>query len=29
MHRGGWEHYLDRLVVAAADGDPGPDPWRV
>jgi len=28
MHRGGWEHYLDRLAVAAPGGDPGPDPWR-
>ena len=22
----GWEHYLDRLVVVAEGGDPGPDP---
>jgi len=26
-HDGGWEHYLARLAVAAAGGDPGPDPW--
>jgi uncharacterized protein YndB with AHSA1/START domain len=25
LHRDGWNHYLDRLVVRAADGDPGPD----
>ena len=24
-HSGGWTHYLDRLEVAAAGGDPGPD----
>ena len=29
FHRAGWEHYLGRLGVAAAGGDPGPDPWRV
>lgn len=29
FHRGGWEHYLPRLEIAAAGGDPGPDPWRV
>jgi uncharacterized protein YndB with AHSA1/START domain len=23
----GWEHYLARLVIAAAGRDPGPDPW--
>jgi uncharacterized protein YndB with AHSA1/START domain len=22
----GWEHYLDRLVIVAEAGDPGPDP---
>ena len=27
MHAMGWEHYMARLVVAAAGGDPGPDPW--
>ncbi len=26
-HAKGWNHYLDRLVVAAAGGDPGTDPW--
>jgi hypothetical protein len=26
-HAHGWDHYLDRLVVAAAGGDPGVDPW--
>lgn len=26
-HTTGWEHYLPRLVVAAAGGDAGPDPW--
>jgi uncharacterized protein YndB with AHSA1/START domain len=25
-HHWGWEHYADRLAVAAAGGDPGPDP---
>jgi uncharacterized protein YndB with AHSA1/START domain len=25
-HADGWDHYLPRLVVAAAGGDPGPDP---
>jgi uncharacterized protein YndB with AHSA1/START domain len=24
--RQGWEHYIDRLVVVAEGGDPGPDP---
>jgi uncharacterized protein YndB with AHSA1/START domain len=24
-HRQGWTHYLERLTVAAAGGDPGPD----
>jgi uncharacterized protein YndB with AHSA1/START domain len=24
-HTGGWDHYLDRLEVAATGGDPGPD----
>lgn len=27
-HDEGWEHYLARLAIAAAGGDPGPDPWR-
>lgn len=26
-HSTGWEHYLERLGIAAAGGDPGPDPW--
>jgi uncharacterized protein YndB with AHSA1/START domain len=26
-HATGWNHYLDRLLVAAAGGEPGPDPW--
>ncbi len=26
-HGAGWDHYLGRLAVAAAGGDPGPDPW--
>jgi uncharacterized protein YndB with AHSA1/START domain len=25
----GWPHFLDRLAVTAAGGDPGPDPWAV
>jgi hypothetical protein len=25
-HREGWQHYLNRLTVAAPGGDPGPDP---
>lgn len=28
-HRVGWNHYLNRLVRAAEDGDAGPDPWAV
>jgi uncharacterized protein YndB with AHSA1/START domain len=27
-HDEGWAHYLARLAVAAAGGDPGPDPHR-
>jgi uncharacterized protein YndB with AHSA1/START domain len=27
-HEQGWTHYLGRLAVAAAGGDPGPDPRR-
>jgi uncharacterized protein YndB with AHSA1/START domain len=27
QHGEGWAHYLGRLGVAAAGGDPGPDPW--
>ena len=26
-HAHGWDHYLERLRVAASGGDPGPDPW--
>jgi uncharacterized protein YndB with AHSA1/START domain len=26
-HGAGWDHYLERLAVAAAGGEPGPDPW--
>jgi uncharacterized protein YndB with AHSA1/START domain/DNA-binding transcriptional ArsR family regulator len=26
-HAQGWDHYLERLVIVAAGGDPGPDPW--
>ncbi|HJU96438.1 MAG TPA: SRPBCC family protein [Jiangellaceae bacterium] len=26
LHRQGWDHYLDRLAIRAAGGDPGPDP---
>jgi uncharacterized protein YndB with AHSA1/START domain len=27
-HSRGWEHYIQRLVIAAGGGDPGPDPNR-
>lgn len=26
-HAEGWDHFLARLQIAAAGGDPGPDPW--
>lgn len=26
LHREGWDHFTSRLTVAAAGGDPGPDP---
>ena len=26
-HAHGWDHYLARLEIAAAGGDPGEDPW--
>jgi len=26
-HAHGWDHYLARLALAAAGGDPGEDPW--
>jgi len=25
-HEEGWNHFLPRLAIAAAGGDPGPDP---
>ena len=28
-HGVGWRHFLDRLVLAAAGTDPGPDPWNL
>lgn len=28
QHKTGWDHYLGRLAVAAAGGDPGRDPRR-
>lgn len=27
-HAVGWPHFVQRLIVAAAGGDPGPDPWK-
>jgi uncharacterized protein YndB with AHSA1/START domain len=27
FHSAGWSHYLKRLSVAAAEGEPGPDEW--
>ena len=29
LHDEGWNHYLDRLAIAAAGDDPGPDAWLV
>jgi uncharacterized protein YndB with AHSA1/START domain len=26
-HGHGWDHYFERLAIAAAGGDAGPDPW--
>lgn len=26
-HQHGWDHYLERLAVAASGSDPGADPW--
>lgn len=26
-HGEGWDHYLERLSIVAAGGDPGPDSW--
>ena len=28
-HSHGWDHYLPRLEIAAAGGDPGEDPWVI
>ena len=28
FHRAGWQHFLARLAIAAAGGDPGADPWQ-
>jgi len=28
-HAHGWDHFLPRLVLAAAGADPGPDPWAI
>jgi uncharacterized protein (TIGR03086 family) len=28
-HAEGWDHYLDRIVMAGATGDAGPDRWQV
>jgi uncharacterized protein YndB with AHSA1/START domain len=28
QHAHGWDHYIERLAIAAVGGDPGPDPWR-
>lgn len=27
-HAIGWPHFIERLAVAAAGRDPGPDPWK-
>ncbi|HLG12865.1 MAG TPA: SRPBCC domain-containing protein [Dehalococcoidia bacterium] len=27
QHAEGWDHFLPRLAIAAAGGDPGEDPW--
>ena len=27
QHALGWEHFLERLVIAGGGDDPGPDPW--
>ena len=27
QHAHGWEHYLDRLAIAARGDDPGRDTW--
>ena len=28
-HGLGWDHYLNRLMIVATNGDPGPDPWKI
>jgi uncharacterized protein YndB with AHSA1/START domain len=28
IHAAGWQHFLARLIYAAAGDDPGPDPWQ-
>ena len=28
-HIEGWDHFLDRLAIAASGGDPGVDPWTI
>lgn len=28
-HTEGWNHFLERLAIVAAGGDPGPDPWAM
>jgi uncharacterized protein YndB with AHSA1/START domain len=28
FHGAGWDHYLPRLAIVAAGGDPGPDPLQ-
>ena len=28
-HSIGWPHFIERLAMAAAGGDPGADPWKV
>jgi uncharacterized protein YndB with AHSA1/START domain len=27
FHAAGWQHYFERLKIAATGGDPGPDEW--
>ncbi len=27
QHGIGWGHFLDRLIISASGGDPGPDAW--
>lgn len=29
QHAIGWQHFLGRLVIAGAGGDPGADPWAL